>query len=201
VLAPTTTASSGFWSANANRSLGNGSYVISATATDSLGRSLSSTLLPASQPLKVDTTAPTISSVAYNRAIGQVTVTFQDNLSGLNVGSILNRAEYSFKSSGKRAANLVTSVTATPTSSGATTETVTLSIKGGKKLKTGVFSLSILAGAQDVAGNALNHTSLYSVKPGKQLVTAAGIKSAALTVHDAALSTVHVAKARRHHGK
>jgi hypothetical protein len=192
-IAQTTTNNFGIWSAN-SAALGAGSYIITAKATNSFGQSASVTILPSSRPLVIANTAPTVGTVVYNRTLGQVDITLQDTRAGFNVGSVLNAAEYSFTNAAKRnSPNLVTAVTAQPTSSGATTEMVVLTIKGGKKIKTGTYSLSVLAGIQDVAGNATGHSSVFSVKPGKSLVTPALAKPAAkaLAVHDAALSALH----------
>jgi hypothetical protein len=166
--------------------------------------------VPASQPLVIDTVGPSVGTVVYNRAAGQLDITFKDSPAGLSLASVLNAAEYTFKSaSAKKAPNLVVGVTAQPLSNGATSETAVLTIKGGKKIKTGTYSLSVLAGIQDVAGNSLGRNLAFVVKPGKnQVIPAVAIASAtpaakvqALAVHDAALSAVHATGKRHRRGK
>jgi uncharacterized repeat protein (TIGR01451 family) len=205
-IAQTATNSSGFWNVNANQPISNGSYAITAIASDSFGQSLTQTIVPASQPLVIDTTGPKVGTIVYNRAAGQLVITVQSSPAGLNLASLLNAAEYSFKSTAtKKAANLVVGVTAQPLANGATTETVLLSIKGGKKIKTGTYSLSVLAGIQNVAGNTLGRNFAFVVKPGKNQVIPStatpAIKVRALAVHDAALSAVHAAGKHHRHGK
>jgi uncharacterized repeat protein (TIGR01451 family) len=207
-IAQTTTNSSGFWSVNASQHIPDGAYAINAIASDSFGQILSQTIVPASQPLTIDTTAPSVGAVAYNRAAGQVTISLQDNVAGLNLGTVLNSADYTFKKAGtKGAANLVVATTAQPLSNGATAETAVLTIKGGKKLRTGTFALSVLSGIQDLAGNSLGRTLSFLVKPGKNQVIATSatatpaVKVQALAVHDAALSAVHATRKHRHRPK
>jgi uncharacterized repeat protein (TIGR01451 family) len=209
-IGQTTADSSGFWNISANRPLSNGSFAITATANDSSGQSTTQTIVPASQPLVIDTSAPTVGTIVYNRAAGQLNITFHAGPAGLNAGTILNAAEYTFKSATvKKAGNLVVGVTAQPPSSGATTDTAVLTIKGGKKIKTGTYSLSILSSIQDVAGNSLGRNLAFAVKPGKsQVIPKAAIASAtpaakvqALAVHDAALSTLHATAKRHRRGK
>jgi uncharacterized repeat protein (TIGR01451 family) len=206
-IAQTTTNSSGFWNVNAGQPISNGSFAINAVANDSLGQSLTQTIVPASQPLVIDTVAPTVGTVSYNRAAGQLVITLHAGPAGINVGTVLNAAGYSFTNATKRGGNLVVGVTAQPLSSGATTETALLTIKGGKKIKTGTYSLSVLSGIQDLAGNSLGRNFRFVVKPGKNQVIPAiatatpAAKVQALAVHDAALSAVHAAGKHHHRVK
>ena len=168
-----TTSSGGFWSINSNV-LSSDSYAITANASDSFGQTTSTTIEPASHPLVIDTSAPHVSTVTYNRATGQVSLTLQANLAGLNLASLANAALYSFTNAvGKHPANLVAGLTASPLASGRTTETVTLTIKGGKKIKTGSYTLTVPASIQSLAGNSLGHSLVYVVKPAKNKVAAA----------------------------
>jgi uncharacterized repeat protein (TIGR01451 family) len=202
-IGQTTTNSSGFWSISANQPLTNGSYAITATGSDSFGQSQTVTAVPASQPLVIDTSAPSVGTIVYNRAAGQLDITLKASPAGVNLGTILNAAQYSFKNAAtKKAANLVVGVTALPLANGATTETAVLTIKGGKKIKTGTYSLSIGSGIQDLAGNSLGRNFTFVVKPGKNQVIPAvatpAAKVKALAVHDAALSAVHATAKLQH---
>jgi len=194
-IAQTATSSSGFWSVNSS-TLSNGSYTVTAVASDSFGQSTTTTIEPASHPLEIDTSAPQVGPIVYNRAAGQISILLQDNLSGFNLGSITSG--YSFtNAAAKNSGNLVVGVTAQPPANGATSETMLLTIKGGKKIKSGTYTLTVPAGIEDVAGNSLGQNLVYVVKPAKNKVVAAVAKPAALAVHDAALHAIHASAA--HH--
>jgi uncharacterized repeat protein (TIGR01451 family) len=198
-IAQTTTSTSGFWSVNSS-TLSSGTYTITANATDGFGQTTSTTIEPASHPLVIDTAAPQVGTVVYNRAGGQISVVLQDNLAGFNLASVSGDG-FSFKNAAvKNAVNLVQGVTTQPAANGATSETVLLTIKGGKKLKTGTYTLTIPAGIKDVAGNAVAQNQTYVVKPAKNKVTPA-VANPALAVHDAALHAVHASATHRHRSK
>ncbi len=199
-IAQTTTNSSGFWNINSSN-LSNGSYAITAVASDSFGQTTNTAIEPASHPLKIDTTAPQIGPIVFNRATGQINILLQDSLSGLNLGSVTGSG-YSFTNAAvKHAANLAVGVTAQPLANGATSETVLLTIKGGKKIKSGTYTLTVPAGIQNVAGNSLGRNFSFVVKPAKKTVVPAQAKPAALTVHDAALHAVHTSAAHHRRSK
>ena len=148
-------------------------------------------------PSKSTPTAPQIGPIVFNRATGQISILLQDNLSGFNLGSVTGSG-YSFTNAAvKHAANLAVGVTAQPLANGATSETVLLTIKGGKKIKSGTYTLTVPAGIQNVAGNSLGRNFVFVVKPAKKTVVPAQAKPAAVTVHDAALHAVHTSAA--HH--
>ena len=188
-IAQTTTNSSGFWNVNASH-ISDGSYAITAVASDSFGQTKSTTIMPASQPLVIDTTAPQIGTVVYNKAAGQITVVLQDSPAGFNLGSLVSGFSFT-NAAAKRAPNLVASTAPQPLANGATTETELVTIKGGKKIKTGTYTLTVPAGIQDLAGNTFGHNLVYSVKPAKNKVAPTVAKAAAVKVHDAALHAVH----------
>ena len=194
-IAQITTSTSGFWSVNSNH-LSNGSYAVTAVASDSFGQTTTATIVPASKPLEIDTTAPQVGPIVFNRTTGQISIVLQDNPAGFNLGSLTSG--YSFtNAAAKNGANLVQGVTPQPLASGATSETVLLTIKGGKKIKTGTYTLTIPAGIEDVAGNTLGQKRAYTVKPAKKTVVPAQAKAATVAVHDAALHAVHTSAA--HH--
>jgi uncharacterized repeat protein (TIGR01451 family) len=229
-IAQTTASSSGTWSATA-QPLSDGKYIITAVATDNLGQTGSTTILPSSQPLLVDTTGPRVTAVVFNRAAGQLVITLQDNASGLDQGSLNNVSNYSFIQQGKRGAkNLVTGVSTLQPSDRTAPQTVTLTIKGGKSIRSGSFALAITSGAgtsgiHDAAGNPLdgefqgsfpsgngspggNFTAV--VKPANRAVVPARAVTPAtsghtpaqiLAAHDAVLGAIHVAKSRHHRHK
>ena len=84
--------SNGTWSITSNP-LAQGTYTITASATDQFGQTVSptATIVPT---LVVDTAPPVITSLSFNRFDATLTVTFQDNLSGLDLASLTNSAFY-----------------------------------------------------------------------------------------------------------
>jgi uncharacterized repeat protein (TIGR01451 family) len=189
-IAQTTTNTSGFWNVNASP-IPDGSYVITAAASDSFGQTMTATILPGSQPLTIETAPPQVGTIAFTRALGQLNVTLLDP-AGISSGSLTG---FSFTSASKRAANLVIGIAG---QGGVTTETAVLTIKGGKKIKSGTYTLTVPAGIQDIAGNSLGQNLVFSVKPAKSKGGAATVRAAALAAHDIALSTVHAAGVRHH---
>src|SRR5262249_54494148 len=67
----------GFWSINSFL-LGDGSYVITATASDSHGNTPNTiTIEPSTHPLVIDTVGPRVTAVSFDRLHGTIDVTFQ----------------------------------------------------------------------------------------------------------------------------
>ncbi len=85
--------SSDAWSITANQALATGTCVITAVAVDSAGFTTSSTttIVP---DLVIDAVPPVITAATFDRFSDTVTVTYQDNLSGLDFASISNGAFY-----------------------------------------------------------------------------------------------------------
>jgi uncharacterized protein (TIGR03118 family) len=81
------------WSITANHALATGNYVITAVAKDSAGFTISPTTTIVSN-LVIDTVAPVITSATFDRFTDTLTVTYQDNLSGLAFASVTNGAFY-----------------------------------------------------------------------------------------------------------
>ena len=92
-IAQTTTNSSGFWNVDTSH-LSNGSYAITALASDSFGQTQTTTLQPASHPLVIATAAPQVGPIVFNRAAGQLSILLQDSPAGFNLGSV--SSGYSF---------------------------------------------------------------------------------------------------------
>ncbi len=156
--------SSGFWSITSTH-LADGSYVITAQATDQAGHTkATSQILPnASQgPLVIDTAGPRVTAVTFDRVNGQIDITFQDDRSGLDQAQVIDAANSMLSKLHTRTPGTfkVNVISATP--SGATgPEQVVLSINDGRQLRGGIDTLTILSGSgasgiRDVAGNALD---------------------------------------------
>ena len=81
------------WSITANQALATGTYVITAVAVDSAGftTSATTTVVP---DLVIDSVPPVITAATFDRFTDTLTVTYQDNLSGLAYASIANGAFY-----------------------------------------------------------------------------------------------------------
>jgi uncharacterized repeat protein (TIGR01451 family) len=160
---------SGAWSVTSNL-LADGSYKITATATDQFGVTTAApvTITP---NMVIDTVGPRITFAAFDRMTATVSYTFQDSLadgtpggSGLLTQSLMDAANYSLNRLHARPAGtfIVTSISLLP---GATpqSEDVTVVFNNGRALKGGFFqiiarakSTLLVSGIQDVAGNALD---------------------------------------------
>jgi hypothetical protein len=90
-------AQNGAWSITTS-TLADGTYVLFATSTDLGGHTAQpSILLPSATqgPLVIDTVGPHVLSSTFNSRTGQVSITFQDDRSGMNPLSLTNPANYS----------------------------------------------------------------------------------------------------------
>jgi PKD repeat protein len=110
--------------------------------------------------LVVDTVAPKITNVDFNRIYGQITVTFQDNLSGMDLASISDAANYSLTRPGTRPGAFLVNVISVTGGSGTGPVTATLSINNGRQIRGGSYTLTVRgvgnSPVQDVAGNDLD---------------------------------------------
>jgi hypothetical protein len=110
---------------------------------------------------------PRVTGVVFDPAHGQVAITFQDDRSGLDPVSLRNAAHYVLSPSRPRTAAsgtlLVTAITMQAPVVPAAPEQVVLTFNHGRPLRSGTYTLTILAGpgpggtgVRDVAGNALD---------------------------------------------
>ncbi len=161
----TEAGSDGSWSITANK-LAQGTYAITAQAIDQFGQTTSpiKTLVP---NLVVDTAPPVITSLSFNRFDGTLTVTFQDNLSGMDLRSITNSSFYHISatplSSKVHPPKLIlpTSISYTPGALPSDPVVVYVVFNKGHSMRGGNYAVIINAGTgdkgiQDVAGNALD---------------------------------------------
>ena len=198
-IAQTGTSTGGFWNVNSS-TLSNGSYTITAVANDSSGQTTTTTIEPASHPLVIDTAAPgRAHRFQPDRRPDQhpppgQTVRLQSGQCQRPLLFVHERGREELRQPrpGRHGA---------ATRQRGHSETVLLTIKGGKKIKTGTYTLKVPAGIDDLAGNSLGQTLVYTVKPAKKTVVPAAAKPAALTVHDAALHAVHASAAHHRRGK
>jgi streptogramin lyase len=156
-IAQGVTDASGFWSVTSNL-LAQGQYIITAMATDSFGHTTAATtILPTSHPLEIDTAGPKVASLSFNRVSGQIDLTFQDNLSGMDQAQVINAANYALSKlhtlRGRYLVNILSATPGGPTSP----EPVVVTINNGRQLRGGIYTFTILSGGiRDVAGNALD---------------------------------------------
>ncbi len=148
----------GAWSATVVGSpLAQGSYQVSATATNAGG-----TASFGLGTVAIDTTAPVITDIVFNRLRGELDVYFQDNLGGMSLPALSNGASYQISAKplnntiSVRKTIVPTSVTvidgATPTS----VDEAVVVFNRGKVLNPGHYTVQVLAsGIFDVAGNTL----------------------------------------------
>ncbi len=157
--------------------MGDGQYVIAASATDGRGHQSSglTMLYPTASRglLTVDTQGPKVTSAKFDPSTGKVTISLADGLSGLAAGT-LNAANFTLASPTGRA-YAVTGLTVTPVSPN-TQQTVRLSFATGKRPPRGRYVLTINAGGvSDLAGNVLDERyfvpfpGLYN-RPGQDFI-------------------------------
>jgi hypothetical protein len=151
---------SGAWSAPATVALANGTYDVFGVTTDPSGTTTATTDFGR---LVIDTAGPRITGMTVDPRHGLVTVTFQDNLSGLAQASVGSGANY--RLSAKRLTPrgrvphtpLVTSITTVAPAAPSMPQTVTLTLNGGRRLDVGNYLIRVIAGGvSDIAGNALD---------------------------------------------
>ena len=161
----TQAGSDGTWSITSSL-LNQGTYTITAGATDQFGQTVSP-LPTLVQNLVVDTAPPVITALSFNRFDATLAVTFQDNLSGMDLASLTNSAFYHISatplSSKVRVPKLIlpTSITFTPGASPGDPVVVNVEFNRGRPFRGGKYEVLINSGSgdsgiQDVAGNALD---------------------------------------------
>jgi len=170
---------SGHWSV-ATTPLADGAYAVFASAIDAMGRPTSgpTQLLPTPGrgPLVIDTAGPRVSGLKLDPRRGQLVISFVDGGGGLDGSALSAATDYAIRSMAGRGAGLnVTGIALTPASVGGT-ETVTVTLNGGKRLRGGAYSVDLsAAGLVDLAGNKLDERyfvafpSLYST-PGADYI-------------------------------
>lgn len=150
--APTNAA--GVWQITSSL-LADGTYTIVAQAVDRSGVTEGSATL---SPIVIDTVAPVVTSLTFNRFQGQLLVGFQDQLSGLDQSSLVDGSFYQFTKARSRPGQfLVTGLSASPFINGSTPQTVTVTINRGRALRGGIYTFTIISGGiRDIAGNSLD---------------------------------------------
>jgi subtilisin family serine protease len=160
-------AATGAWSI-ASVPLGDGVYTMLALATDDAGRPSSGLGVIAASPggqLVIDTQAPTVTAAALDPRAGNLYLTIQDNLVGLDQAGLANLAHYGLAQSGRAGATPIplVGIAATP---GAYHTPQTVTLQAGRKLGGGGYVVSIQgAGVTDLAGNALDG-GFFTPQPG-----------------------------------
>jgi hypothetical protein len=160
--------SDGLWNISSTVALADGTYNITATATDQFGVTMTPTPVTITSNLLIDTTGPTIDSVFFNRLNGEVDYVIQDPspASGVNINSLLDSSNYEFT---KVHANkafpgkyIVTNITVTPGSS-PNSEDVAVVFNNGAVIPGGFYLFTIRSSqsnptlfVEDQAENALN---------------------------------------------
>jgi PKD repeat protein len=158
-------SSDGGWSSTTNL-LATGTYTITATATDQFGLNPTGPVVVTSS-LVVDTIPPVITNLTFNRFDATLTVTYQDNLSGMDLASITNSAFYHISarplSSKVHVPKLIlpTQIYYTPGALPTDPIVVNVVFNNGKVFRGGKYTVLIDsgtgdAGIQDVAGNPLD---------------------------------------------
>jgi hypothetical protein len=157
--------SAGYWSATVvTTPLTDGSYTITVEAVNSFGNVLATASLGT---VVIDNVAPVITALSFNRFDDTVTVTYQDNLSGMDYASIANSAFYHLSATPLAKDVPVpkmlspTSIRITPGATPTSPEVVSMVFNNGHPVRGGRYLIVIDSGTgdsgvQDVAGNALD---------------------------------------------
>ncbi len=158
LIASGVASTAGTWSATVTSPLANGSYQIAAVVSNSGGTSSASL-----GTVVIDTTAPVITNVVFNRLTGQLDVSYQGGLSGLVLSDLANGANYQVSSTPLTGQARVprqfvpTSITVLPGAGAGGVVEAVVTLNGGKRLPTGHYTIRVLSsGIEDVAGNHLN---------------------------------------------
>jgi hypothetical protein len=152
--------SAGAWAATvAGSPMADGSYQITATASNSGGASASKSL----GTVVIDTVSPVITNVVFNRQRGEMDVYFQDGLSGINLTDLSNGANYQISANplnnsiAVRKTIIPTSVTVIPAATATGVDEVIVTFNHGKPLRVGHYTFQVTgAGIHDVSGNMLS---------------------------------------------
>jgi hypothetical protein len=193
--------SDGSWSVNSNF-LAQGNYKITATASDQFDQTISP-MFTIVQNLVVDTAPPVITALSFNRFDATLTVTFQDNLSGMDLASITNSAFYHISatplSSKVHVPNLIlpTSILYTPGALPTDPVVVRVIFNHGHVFRGGKYEVVIDSGTgnsgiQDVAGNALSG-NFYGTFPTGDGLPGGDFVAAIYTFHNKILPFVPIA--------
>jgi len=137
--------------------LADGRYAMSAQVIDPNGIPGPMVLFNPGSPLVIDTVAPQVVGVSFGPGLRSIIVVYRDNLSGMNIASILNPANYQLVSRPLRGGPPAL-VTHLMTSSLLPTDpqAVALSIPGNPRFRASLRNLRIIAGGvTDMAGNPL----------------------------------------------
>ena len=140
-----------------------GSYDLSITAVTQVpGSSLSFSATAGA--ILVDTVAPVQTSATVTTDKGKATLVFTDKGAGLASASGLSNASFQVVQK-QRKKNVNVPVTAVDASGFATNGTLTLTLKGGRKLPKGTYVVTVSPGAiKDLAGNAFGGASIAKVR-------------------------------------
>lgn len=150
--------------------LADGRYTVTATASNRSGVVTDSIQIapdPAKGvgPLVIDTVGPRINDLVFAPNEGSFTVTYQDNLSGMDQATVIDGINYAFNRlpSLKNRITLVTDLSTTRPANPTAEQVVVGSVNEGRYLVHGVYKLVIRTGpdcvyngVHDVAGNGLD---------------------------------------------
>ena len=165
-IAQVEAGSDGSWTVNSN-ALANGVYLIQASAVDQFGETTTAAPLSIVPNLVVDTVAPVITALRFDRTDGTLTVTYRDNLSGMDLASLTNSAFYHISatplSSKVHPPALILPTSINISSDGIPTDPVVVNVvfNKGHSMRGGKYEVVIDSGAgdrgiHDVAENALD---------------------------------------------
>ncbi len=192
--------SSGAWSATVvNTPFTQGSFAITAQAFNSFGQVLSSASLGT---VTIDLAGPTVTALSFNRFDGTLTVTFQDNLTGLDLAGASSSSFYHM-SARPLAKNvpvphlmLPTSVTLSVGALPTDPVVATVVFNKGRAMRGGNYRVIINSGPgdfglQDIAGNPLDG-NFYGIFPSGDGLPGGDFVATIATYHHLVLPAVPI---------
>lgn len=148
-----TADASGAYTLTTTNALADGTFVITADATDPSGATRAAATIV--NALVIDTVGPEVTGLLFNRLNGTLLVGLQDDRSGLDRATVTDGANYLVTS--RRGTPVRATSLAAPTVGATEQEVVTLTFNRGRKLPFGVYTILVRSGGiADVAGNALD---------------------------------------------
>jgi hypothetical protein len=176
-IGQTQAGSDGKWSITSIVPLLDGSYTITATATDQFNVTKTAAPVVITPNLTIDTIGPRITGLVFNRLNGEVDYTINDERSGVRVATLLDSANYNLtKVHGARIGKfLVTNVTVTPGAKPGSLN-VAVQFNGGQIIHGGFYLFTIRdstrgpSTVQDIAGNSLDGEFYGTFPSGNNIV-------------------------------
>ena len=193
-LGLTTADAAGNWTIQSGP-LPDGVFAVTEVVTPQGGSPVGPAPLGATGLYTVDTVPPKVVGASFD-AQGHTLISFQDDLSGLNLASLMNPAQYTLYAANGHAIHPV-SATVIPNAGLATDVVqVRLTLGAGSKFKAKYVRVTAF-GIIDNAGNLLGHDVLHTIQPANGRAGSNPVVHVAAT-HPVVRAAAHKPKAKAH---